>query len=135
MYQGKFDSKKKGASVDVHELVNQRNSAPAKKPAAPAPAPAKKQSALVQPPVKKAPAAPAQTRKPAAPAKKQPPVTREPVQRFEPQEVPEVRRGPRLGSVIFYTFYFMFILLFFAATYFGLNWLNGWVCRKAPDTL
>ncbi len=127
MYQGKFDSKNKGTSVDVHELLSQRNSAPAKKPAAPAPAPTKKQSALVQPPVKKAPAASAQTRKPAAPARKQPAPTREPVQNFEPQEVPEKRRGPRLGSVIFYTFYFMFILLFFVATYFGLKWLNNWL--------
>lgn len=99
MYQGKFDSKNKQASVDVSELVAQRNTAPAKKPApqraaAPAPAPARKQ----------------------APAKKQP----------IPQGAPE-RRGPRLGGVIFYTFYFMFILLFFVAAYFGLDWLHGWL--------
>lgn len=106
MYQGKFDSKNKGTSVDVHELVSQRNSAPAKKPSAPAPAPVKKQS---------------------APVKKQPVQSREPVRKQEPQEVPEKRKGPRLGGVIFYTFYFMFILLFFVATYFGLQWLNGWL--------
>lgn len=105
MYQGKFDSKKKQTSVDVSELVAQRNAAPQKKSApqraaAPAPAPARKQPA----------------------PQKQAPVRREPI----PQSAPE-RRGPRLGGVIFYTFYFMFILMFFVATYFGLNWLHGWL--------
>ena len=100
MYQGKFDAKKRQTSVDVSELVAQRNAAPQKK-AAPqrAAAPA-------------APVTPA--RKQAAPAP-------------QPQAAP-TRRGPRLGSVIFYTFYFMFILLFFAATYLGLNWFHGWLC-------
>ena len=57
MYQGKFDNKHKKASVDVHELVAQRNAAPDKKrkSAAPAPqqeVPAKKQKkAAPQPPV------------------------------------------------------------------------------------
>ena len=31
MYQGKFDNKHKKTDVDVHELLNQRNSAPQKK--------------------------------------------------------------------------------------------------------
>ena len=103
MYQGKFDSKKKQTSVDVSQLVAQRNAAPQKK-AAP-------QRAAAPAPVA-----------PAAPAKKQAAPKREPV----PQVTYE-KKGPRLGSVIFYTFYFMFILLFFAATYFGLNWFHGWL--------
>ena len=37
------------------------------------------------------------------------------------------KKGPRLGGVIFYTLYFMFILIFFIATYIGLNWLHGWL--------
>lgn len=37
------------------------------------------------------------------------------------------RRGPRLGSVIFYTLYFLFIFLFFVGTFLGLNWLHGWL--------
>ena len=42
--------------------------------------------------------------------------------------MPEKRRkGPRLGGVIFYTLYFMFILVFFVATFFGLQWLQGWL--------
>ena len=115
MYQGKFDSKKKQTSVDVSELVAQRNAAPAKKAApqrAAAPAPAPVQEAT---PVKK-------QKKQAAPARKAAP-QREPV----PEAVPEKRKGPRLGGVIFYTFYFMFILLFFVAAYFGLDWLHGWL--------
>ena len=101
MYQGKFDSKNRKTSVDVSELVAQRNAAPAKKST----------------PVRE-PAVPEKS----VPAKKQAPVR----QSGTPREIPE-RRGPRLGGVIFYTFYFMFILLFFAATYFGLNWLHGWL--------
>ena len=109
MYQGKFDSKNRKTSVDVSELVAQRNAAPAKKAApqrAAAPAPA------AAAPAKKQPA-----------QKKQAAPQREPV----PQAAPERKRGPRLGGVIFYTFYFMFILLFFVGTYFGLNWLHGWL--------
>ena len=76
-----------------------RKPAPKKRPAAPAEAPA----APVQKQKKTAPA-PA----PGAPAKKQ-------------------KKGPRLGSVIFYTLYFMFILLFVLATYIGLKWVHGWL--------
>jgi len=104
MYQGKFDSKNKKTETDVYELLAQRNSTSA--PAAPvkqsAPTPAKKQTSDQKPPK--------QTKK-AAPVE---------------EEAPK-RRGPRLGGVIFYTFYFMFILLFFVATYFGLQWLQGWL--------
>ena len=79
MYQGKFDSKNKRTTVDVSQLVAQRNSAP---------------------------------------SQEQPPR----------QAMPEKRRkGPRLGGVIFYTLYFMFILVFFVATFFGLQWLQGWL--------
>ena len=97
MYQGKFDSKNKQTSVDVSQLVAQRNSAPAKK---------------------------------AAPAREPVPVT-SPIKEKHAakvvQEESKPKRGPRMGGVIFYTFYFMFILLFFGATYLGLNWLHGWL--------
>ena len=108
MYQGKFDSKKKQTSVNVSELVAQRNAAPQQKAA----------------PTRAAAPAPVTPAPQAAPARKQ---KQAPVREPAPQAAPE-RRGPRLGSVIFYTFYFMFILLFFAATYFGLNWFHGWLC-------
>lgn len=123
MYQGKFDNKHKKTDVDVHELLNQRNSAPEKKKkaAAPVPAPAAE------------PAAPAKKqKKAAAPAE----VTEVPEKKrkkaaapVEVAEVPEKKekKGPRMGGVIFYTFYFMFILLFFVASFFGLKWLQGWL--------
>lgn len=101
MYQGKFDSKTKKTESDVYELLAQRNKA-ASRPAAPA-----KQSSP-------------------APVKKQPVSQKQPQKAAALEEEPR-RRGPRMGGVIFYTFYFMFILLFFVATYFGLQWLQGWL--------
>ena len=45
-----------------------------------------------------------------------------------PQPVSKKKKsGPRLGGVIFYTLYFMFILIFFLATFIGLTWLHGWL--------
>ena len=85
-----------------------------KKPAAPAEAaPAKK-------PAVKKPAASAEgtpAKKPAA--KKAAPQPQVPVKKQ--------KKGPRLGSVIFYTLYFMFILVFFLATYLGLGWVKNWL--------
>lgn len=37
------------------------------------------------------------------------------------------RRGPRLGGVIFYTVYFLFIALFFVATFVGLQYVRTWL--------
>lgn len=177
MYQGKFDAKNKKATVDVSELVAQRNSAlkaasaakaaPAKAPGAapaktaPVKAPAEKEmpvkSAPAKAPVKAAPAnttpakaapakgapaktpptksapakdAPAKTasaRQPAAPQSANQPTAKQPArQQPTAQNVPH-KKGPRLGGVIFYTMYFMFILIFFVATFFGLQWLQGWL--------
>lgn len=36
------------------------------------------------------------------------------------------RKGPRLGGVIFYTVYFLFIALFFLATFIGLQYVRDW---------
>lgn len=47
-----------------------------------------------------------------------------------PPQQPETKKkksGPRLGGVIFYTLYFLFILIFFLATFIGLTWLHGWL--------
>ncbi len=74
--------------------------APAKKPAAPGEAPVRKAPA----PKKQAAPAPA----PSAPARNQ-------------------KKGPRLSTVIFYTFYFSFILVVSVATFFGLKWVQGWL--------
>ena len=45
----------------------------------------------------------------------------------QPQQAVPARRGPRIGGVIFYTFYFLFIFLFFVGTYFGLLWLHDFL--------
>lgn len=86
--------------------VKKPAAAPAKKPAAAAPV--KKEAAAKQPAPTKAPAAKKQAAPASAPAKKQ-------------------KKGPRLGGVIFYTLYFMFILVFALATYICLKWVHGWL--------
>lgn len=42
-------------------------------------------------------------------------------------EVVLKKRGPRTGGMIFYTFYFALIFVFFIGVFIGLNWLNGWL--------
>lgn len=120
MYQGKFDSKNKRTAVDVSELVAQRNSAPSQEQPQRQPVrenlprtnPARTQQPTGQQNVR-------QSQPTRQPSGKRPPAT---------QTVPEKhRKGPRLGGVIFYTLYFMCILVFFVATFFGLQWLQGWL--------
>ena len=120
MYQGKFDSKNKKTAVDVSELVAQRNSAPSQEQPQRQPVrenPPRTNPARTQQPTRQQNVRQSQpTRQPSG---KRPPAT---------QTVPEKhRKGPRLGGVIFYTLYFMFILVFFVATFFGLQWLQGWL--------
>ena len=103
MYQGKFDKKRKSTTVSTSELVAERNSNAARQPV-PAENPAKRSA-----PVREA----------AAPK-------RQSVRQEAPQPAVE-RRGPRLGGVIFYTLYFLFIFLFFVATFFGLQRLQGFL--------
>ena len=120
MYQGKFDSKNKRTTVDVSELVAQRNGAPSQEQPQRQPVrenPPRTNPARTQQPTRQQNVRQSQpTRQPSG---KRPPVT---------QTVPEKhRKGPRLGGVIFYTLYFMFILVFLVATFFGLQWLQGWL--------
>ena len=106
-----------------------KKAAPVKKPA-----PAKKSAPAKAPeeaPVKKKPAAPkkaapVQEAPAEAPKKKAPAKKAAPVQEA-PAPVKKQKKGPRVGSVIFYTLYFMFILAFFGVTYLGLQWLHGWL--------
>ncbi len=92
-----------------------RKAAPPKKPASSGDAP--------KPAAKKAPARkPADAEAVKASPKKQVPQAEEPVKKKKKK-----KKGPRVGSVIFYTLYFLFILIFFVATYFGLQWLHGWL--------
>ena len=123
--------------------------APAKKPAAPQGVPGKKpaapqQGAPVKKPAAKKPAVPSSEapQKPkaapaaapkAAPQKAAPQKAAMPQKsapkKAAPVEAPKKKqkKGPRVGSVIFYTLYFLFILVFFIGTYIGLQWLNGWL--------
>lgn len=112
------------AKPPVKKAAPSAEAAPVKKAA-----PKKPVSSEGAQPVKKAPAkkpAAQTTEAPAAaPAKK----VKKPA---APQEAPvkskkKQKKGPRVGGVIFYTLYFMFILAFFVATYFGLQWLHGWL--------
>jgi len=123
MYQGKFDKKKKQTSVDVHELVSQRN----------AEAASAKESSVTKRPARPAAfdqdagknAAPSKAEAAAKPVKKAS-VKKQPAPQVD--EVPEKKRkGPRLGGVIFYTLYFLFIFLFFIATFIGMKWLSSWL--------
>jgi len=106
-----------------------KKTTPAKKPA-----PVKK-AAEGQSPVKKAPKkkpAPVEAGGEAAPApKKAPKKKAAPAAAPAVQEAPvkekKQKKGPRVGSVIFYTIYFTCILVFFGATYLGLQWLHGWL--------
>src|SRR5699024_3756289 len=123
MYKGKFDQKSKNTTSDIQELIAQRNAAPAKPQpkAAPKGAPQNRAHQASQAPTRPAsgrPAAPA-SREQAARAQRMQPM---------PQSAPQKKKkGPRTGGVIFYTLYFLFILVFFVGTYIGLTWLHGWL--------
>ncbi len=123
MYKGKFDQKSKNTTSDIQELIAQRNAAPAKPQpkAAPKGAPQNRAHHASQAPTRPAsgrPAAPA-SREQAARAQRMQPM---------PQSAPQKKKkGPRTGGVIFYTLYFLFILVFFVGTYIGLTWLHGWL--------
>lgn len=123
MYQGKFDKKRKGATQDILEITAQRNAAAAsqrkaaaEKEASAAP---KKRSTPYDQDAYSAKAVPEK-------AVREQTVSRKPSKELSAETAPK-RRGPRLGGVIFYTLYFLFIFLFFVAVYFGLNWLQGWL--------
>lgn len=109
---GKFDSKNKGSSVDVYQLIAERNAASANRSQRPR-QPQQPQQSYQQP---------QQSYQPQ-------PSYQEPPQRSYPQPAAQEprRRGPRLGGVIFYTFYFLFIFAFFAAVYMGLGWVRDWL--------
>lgn len=138
MYQGKFDQKSRQSSASVKELLAQREQEAAARAAAKSTAKPTQQSR----PASQNPARPASqsTARPASqgaarpnpqsPAQRPAPAaaqqsSKRPAPQAEPAK-PQ-KRGPRLGGVIFYTLYFMFILVFFVATFIGLTWLNGWL--------
>ena len=129
MYQGKFDAKAKGQSAPGQTLENilkERDEANAKRAA-------KKAALDAARPARKAPAekkAPVQRQAPAentAPAKKRTaPAKSEAVSENQKTQAPR-KKGPRMGGVIFYTIYFLFIFVFFIGVLGVLNWLYGWL--------
>ena len=134
MYQGKFDQKNKQSSADVRELLAQRSKSPATPPERPAPrqTPPQQSAPLRQDApqtsrtgAKPAPKAPVKAPAPKASAPADKSERRQPVPAAEPPK--KAKSGPRLGGVIFYTLYFLFILVFFVGTYIGLHWLQGWL--------
>lgn len=123
MYRGKFDQKQKGGNVQ--ELLKQREQAAAQPSQRPQSRPAGSprpqnpqrpagQSAPQRP--QRSPAAAPRAAAPSRPAPKSAPAPKAPV-----------KKGPRLGGTIFYTLYFMLILVFFIAIFGVLLWLRGWL--------
>lgn len=116
MYKGKFDQKARQSTVSTQELLAQRNAEAerlkkaraAQKSAAPRGKSTMESMERPNAPQRRAAAQPQRTPAP------------------EPQTAP-AKKGPRLGTLIFYTLYFLFILVFFVAVFFGMQWLNGWL--------
>lgn len=128
MYKGKFDQNSKQSSVDVQELLAQRNSANAQEAARKAAASAKKAAAVKEQPEPKQEAPVKElSKKEAKQAAKAAKKDAKAAKKEEKAEAPAKRKGPRLGGVIFYTLYFMLILVFFGGMVMVLNWLNGWL--------
>lgn len=131
MYKGKFDQKSKKSSADIRDIVSQRNASPA--PEAPAPkkaAPVKEAPVKKEAPAKKTPPAEPDVlrREPQKQLPKPAPKSAEPARKPAP-EAPKKKKkkGPRIGGVIFYTLYFLFILVFSVALLFGLNIVKNWL--------
>ena len=124
MYQGKFDKKHKSTQVSTSGLVSERNEAAQKAAAQKAArtAPQQKQASRPAAP-QKAPARQAAPQKQKAPA-----AQKAPARQAAPQQQAAPRKqGLRLGGVIFYTLYFLFIFLFFVATFIGLKWVQNFL--------
>ena len=120
---------------DLYKELTPQKPVSAKKPAAPArkaaPEASVKKAAPTKKPAPKKPAPVAEEAKKPAPAKKAAPA-KAPAAKKPAAPAPEApakkqKKGPRLGSVIFYTLYFLFILLFALATYLGLRWIRGFL--------
>jgi len=111
----------------LEEAPEVEEAPPVKKPEPVRKAAPSKKPGEAKPPVKKAaPAKKAAPTQKEAPPKKAAPKAA-PVPQEEPGKTKKQKKGPRVGSVIFYTIYFLFILAFFGATYLGLQWLHGWL--------
>lgn len=155
MYQGKFDAKSKGQQAPdqaLDEIIREREEANAALAAKRAQREAQRAAGrsaanrpaqptgMQRPSAQKPAQRPTQSgaQHPARPAGSQqrstagqrPASSQRPAQPPRKQTQNEVvlkKRGPRTGGVIFYSFYFGLILVFFVGVFIGLNWLNGWL--------
>ncbi len=155
MYQGKFDAKSKGQQAPdqtLDEIIREREEANAALAAKRAQREAQRAAGrsvanrpaqptgMQRPSAQKPAQRPAQSgaQHPARPtgsqqrstAGQRPASNQRPAQPPRKQTQNEVvlkKRGPRTGGVIFYSFYFGLILVFFVGVFIGLNWLNSWL--------
>lgn len=103
-------------SIEPSTAVNTPNSSAASRTTAPSTPdpiekrPAGREASRQVPPASRSDIRPLPDRKPTPSAKKS----------------SKKRKGPRLGGVIFYTVYFLFIALFFLATFIGLQYVRDW---------
>ena len=147
MYQGKFSSDKRGATTS--ELLQQRKAdeeaeksrqaaREAAKKAAAARRQQEEQDLLVRRRPQPRPADPRQQPGPRQ-ARQAAAAPEKPVKAQKPPKAPKAEKpvkSHRKGTLVFYSFYFSFIFLFFVATFFGLQWLHGWLSdyeQAQPD--
>lgn len=124
MYKGKFDQKSRSSATDIQDLVAQRNAAPQKSQQAPDRSGTAPRTGAPRPQAPRQP----------APARQQ--QARPQQAQKRPAPTPK-KSGPRLGGVIFYTLYFLFIFVFFLGTFLGMIWLKGWLTdfeMSQPET-
>lgn len=144
MYQGKFDAKSRGQQTPgqaLDEIIRQReetNAALAARRAQREAQRAANRTASGRPaqpgmqrPAGQRPAGQRPAQRPAQPGAQrsagQHPAAAQQGRKQVQNEVVLNRRGPRTGGIIFYSFYFGLILIFFVGVFIGLNWLNGWL--------
>lgn len=128
MYQGKFDAKSKGQQAPdqaLDNIIRERAEDNAARAARKASREARRNAAAPaagKPAPNRRPAGQKAAERPLAPAPQ-----RQPKRQTEVEVVKQQRKGPRLGGMIFYTFYFLLIFVFFIGVFVTLNWLNGWL--------
>lgn len=133
MYQGKFDAKSRGENTPeetLQSILEARSAAIAEKEER-----AKRRAAASEAAKKSAPKQ-AAAQKPAARKTEQPAANFKPMESLQEQPAPAPKaakpakakkKGPRTGTLVFYTLYCMMIILFALGTVGTLMWLNGWL--------
>ena len=119
MYQGKFEAKNRPASRgSVPEIQEEQRQA--YKPHQSAANAARQQIPQARPQQGRTQMPPQQGTRPTQGAPR-------PQQRPAAPVAEPKKKGPRIGGVIFYTLYFLFIAIFCLGTFLGLNYLEGWL--------